>query len=204
MEKMSKNLLPENGEVLYFPDFVKESSKYFKYLLNEIAWIQEPIWMFGKKVMQPRLTALYGDPDIPYGYSGIKMRSHPITQELIHLQSVVEKKSNTKFTHVLLNLYRDGQDSMGWHRDNEKVLGPEPVIASLSFGAARNFQLRPYFQKKPVITQLLEEGSLLLMQGTSQEYWEHQLPKTRKPVGVRINLTFRSINPQAKATFRNL
>lgn len=201
-----QNLLPQDGDVRYWPDFIDKNWEQFliNHLLNDIQWNQEPIWMFGKRVMQPRLTALYGNPQIPYGYSGITMASKLWTDPLVQLKEKVSEAASTDFSHVLLNLYRDGQDSMGWHRDNEKVLGNDPVIASLSFGAARKFQLRPYRSKKPVITQFLESGSLLLMRGSTQHHWEHQLPKTKQASGIRINLTFRKVNPPATATFRSL
>ncbi len=201
-----QNLLPQDGDVRYWPDFVEKEwqQDLFEHLLNDIHWNQEPIWMFGKRVMQPRLTALYGNTQIPYGYSGIIMEPKHWTNPLMQLKEKVSEVAGTNFSHVLLNLYRDGQDSMGWHRDNEKVLGNDPVIASLSFGAARKFQLRHYKSKNPVITQLLESGSLLLMRGSTQHHWEHQLPKTKLASGIRINLTFRKVNPPAKATSRSL
>jgi alkylated DNA repair dioxygenase AlkB len=205
MESLT-NLLPHDGDVRYWPGFIDKSweQNLINHLLNEIQWIQEPIWMFGKRVMQPRLTALYGNPQIQYGYSGITMESKLWTDPLGQLKEKVSEAAGIEFSHALLNLYRDGQDSMGWHRDNEKVLGPHPVIASLSFGTARKFQLRPYATKKPVITQLLESGSLLLMRGSTQHHWEHQLPKTKQALGIRINLTFRKVNPPATAICRNL
>ncbi|TVP43938.1 MAG: alpha-ketoglutarate-dependent dioxygenase AlkB [Mongoliibacter sp.] len=189
------NILPFEGEVNYFPEFFTESqsSDLYGRLKNEINWKQEPIWIFGKKVMQPRLTAMYGNPEIPYGYSGIKMIPDSWTDLLEEIKQPVEKTVGIEFTHVLLNYYRDGSDSMGWHRDNEKELGPNPVIASVSFGESRDFQFRHYKSKTHKTTISLKNGSLLVMSGSTQHHWEHQLPKRKKISGGRINLTFRRI-----------
>jgi alkylated DNA repair dioxygenase AlkB len=189
------NLLPEKGEVYYFPGLfpLTESNQIFQSLKNEIEWVQEPIWIFGKQVMQPRLTALYGDPSIEYGYSGIQMQPKSWTSLLNQIKTKVEGIAETQFTHVLLNFYRDGNDSMGWHRDNEKELGHNPVIGSVSFGQERPFQLRFYQDKTQKREILLENGSFLLMKGESQHFWEHQLPKRKKLASGRINLTFRRI-----------
>jgi len=172
---------------------LEEADHFFKVLQEGLAWQQEPIWMFGKQILQPRLTALYGDPKVPYGYSGIAMQAFPFTAELEGIKQRLEEFTQHEFTHVLCNYYRDGQDSMGWHRDNEAVLGRNPKIASITFGASRSFQLRPYTLKEPKINLELSHGSLLLMEGESQHYWEHQLPKTKKVQEPRINLTFRKL-----------
>ncbi|KPQ19090.1 MAG: Alkylated DNA repair protein [Algoriphagus marincola HL-49] len=191
----TKNLLPHSGEVLYVDSLfeLKKADKYFKILRDDISWKQEAIWMFGKKVMQPRLTALYGDEGISYSYSGITMEPIPWSKTLLEIKGKVEELAEARFSHVLLNFYRDGQDSMGWHRDNEASLGPEPVIASVSFGVPRRFQFRNYVDKKEKLQIELGHGSLLLMKGTCQDHWEHQIPKSKKVSGERINLTFRLI-----------
>jgi alkylated DNA repair dioxygenase AlkB len=191
------NLLPFLGTVCYYPHFFNKelSDFYSKKLIHEIEWKQEPIWLFGKKVMQPRLTALYGNPEISYGYSGIEMKSNDWVDFLREIKESLEKIAQIDFTHALLNYYRDGQDSMGWHRDNEKVLGVNPTIASVSFGAQRKFQFRLYADKSLKREIILEHGSLLLMTGETQHHWEHQLPKTRLVKGGRVNLTFRKIYP---------
>ncbi|HSJ68498.1 MAG TPA: alpha-ketoglutarate-dependent dioxygenase AlkB [Anditalea sp.] len=195
MENHLDNLLPSDGEVYYFPDFFthEESFYFFNYLKQNVPWRQEPIKIFGKEIMQPRLTALYGDPAIPYSYSGIQMVPHPFTDQLLKIKHKVELLAGVTFTHALLNYYRNGRDSMGWHRDNEKSLGTEPVIGSVSFGASRSFQLRHYIDKKPKISIALGSGSYLLMKGQTQQHWEHQVPKTQSMVEERINLTFRVI-----------
>ena len=191
----SGNLLPFQGEAFFHPDFfsVEEADRYFKGLQEGLAWLQEPIWMFGKQILQPRLTALYGDPKVRYGYSGIAMEALPFTAVLEKIKVRLQEFTNQEFTHVLCNFYRDGQDSMGWHRDNEPVLGRNPTIGSLTFGATRSFQLRPYGKKEPKLSLELSHGSLLLMGGESQHFWEHQLPKTKKVLAPRINLTFRKL-----------
>ena len=189
------NILPFDGEVLLYSDFLskQESDSCFKSLLHEVDWHQEPIKIFGKEVMQPRLTAWYGDTDKPYSYSGITMKHHDWIEPLMAIKEKAETISKLKFTGALLNLYRDGKDSMGWHRDNEKLLGPDPVIGSVSLGATRTFQLRNYTDKKVVRSIDLTHGSFLLMLGRTQECWEHQIPKTAKSTGMRINITFRII-----------
>lgn len=191
----NQNLLPSQGEAYYHRAFFGEekSAQYWKQLSQDIQWKQEPIWMFGKQVMQPRLTALYGDPQKPYGYSGIEMVPIAWTDFLLEIKGAVEATAEETFTHVLLNYYRDGGDSMGWHRDNERVLGKNPIIASVSFGASRAFQLRHYETKAWKQSIELEHGSLLLMKGECQHFWEHQIPKTKKVLGGRINLTFRRL-----------
>jgi alkylated DNA repair dioxygenase AlkB len=186
--------LPD-AEIIYFPAFLskEEADSLFLELLQNIPWQQDEIIVYGKKHLQPRLTALFGNEGKPYTYSNIIMQPHYWTLTLQKIKSLVESVSETTFTTVLLNYYRDGNDSNGWHADNEKELGTNPIIASLSLGAERNFQLKHNFdstQKKNII---LENGSLLLMKGSTQHFWKHQVPKTAKPIGSRINMTFRII-----------
>lgn len=191
----SPNLLPSDGEVYYYPHFftVAESDSLLRHLTDDIAWKQEPITIFGRQVMQPRLTAWYGDADTSYRYSGVTMQPLPWTFGLQTIKNKVDACAGVRFNGALLNFYRNGQDSMGWHRDNEKELGPEPVIASVSFGAARHFRLRRYGLKTDLINVPLGHGSLLLMRGKTQQFWEHCLPKTIKISDIRINITFRLI-----------
>ncbi len=186
--------LPD-AEVIYYPHFFdkEEADIIFAELTNEIPWQQDDIRVFGKTHPQPRLTALYGNEGKPYSYSNIKMQPHPWNLLLQKIKSKVESVSYTNFTTVLLNQYRDGKDSNGWHADNEKELGTNPIIASLSFGAERTFQLKHNSDKDQKKSIILEHGSLLLMKGTTQHCWKHQIPKTAKPIGPRINLTFRVI-----------
>lgn len=186
--------LPD-AEIIYYPHFFdkKEADTLFTQLTTEIPWQQDQIRVFGKSHPQPRLTALFGNEGKSYSYSNIKMRPHPWNPLLQKIKSSVENVSETNFTTVLLNLYRDGKDSNGWHADNEKELGTNPIIASVSFGTERIFQLK--HNTIPDLKQniLLEHGSLLLMKGTTQHFWKHQIPKTSKIIGSRINLTFRVI-----------
>jgi alkylated DNA repair dioxygenase AlkB len=186
--------LPD-AEVIYYPHFFdkEEADTIYAELINEIPWQQDDIRVFGKTHPQPRLTALFGNEGKPYSYSNIKMQPHPWNLLLQKIKSKVESVSDTNFTTVLLNQYRDGKDSNGWHADNEKELGTNPIIASLSFGAERTFQLKHNSDKDQKKSIVLEHGSLLLMKGTTQHCWKHQIPKTAKPVGPRINLTFRVI-----------
>ena len=188
-----QNLLPIEGDAVFYPHFFSKvlSDQYFELLKNEVNWKQEPIKMFGKLIMQPRLTAWYGDVDKSYSYSGITMNPQHWTPTLLAIKQSIETVSKVNFTSALLNFYRDGRDSMGWHRDNEKELGINPVIGSVSFGCTRNFQLRNYKQKKIVTSIALNHGSYLLMKGTTQHNWEHQIPKTTKILDGRINITFR-------------
>lgn len=190
-----ENILPRDGEVFYFPNFfsLQERELYFKKLLQEIEWQQQAIVIFGRRVMQPRLTAWYGESEGSYGYSGLKLKTLPWTKTLREIKARVETQCGVSFTHVLLNQYRNEKDSMGWHRDNEKELGLEPVIASVSLGEEREFQMRHYHEKSLKRSVKLQDGSLLLMRGRTQECWEHALPKRSQSLGIRLNLTFRVI-----------
>ena len=184
-----------DAEIIYYPHFfdTEESDLLFQELLLTIPWQQDDIKVFGKVHAQPRLTALFGNEGKSYSYSNIKMQPHSWNPILQNLKLKAEAVSATEFTTVLLNLYRDGKDSNGWHADNEKELGTNPTIASMSFGAERYFHLQHNNDKNLKLKILLEHGSLLVMKGTTQHFWKHQIPKTAKPIGSRINLTFRSI-----------
>lgn len=178
----------------------QEADAALRTLWRELQWERREITLFGKRVMQPRLVAWYGDPGSAYRYSGQTMAPlswHPLLQEL---RRRLEKDLGTTFNSVLANAYRDGRDSMGWHSDNEPELGPEPVIASLSLGAERPFHIRPLQPERrkavPSLRLSPGHGSLLLMRGPSQALYQHALPKTRKPVGLRINLTYRYVESQ--------
>ena len=179
----------------YFESFFsrKETENFFNQLLEETKWKQDVITVYGKTYPQPRLTALYAINTLPYKYSGINMYPLPMSPLLSQIQERINKVCNSKFTSVLLNQYRDGKDSNGWHSDNEKELGKHPIIASLSFGAERFFYLKHRKQKELRLKILLKSGSLLIMEGETQSNWLHQIAKTRRPVGKRINLTFRKI-----------
>ncbi|MFS4417665.1 alpha-ketoglutarate-dependent dioxygenase AlkB family protein [Maribacter sp. 2307ULW6-5] len=186
--------LPD-ADISYHPNFLDKAlaNTYFKKLKEEVPWQEDDITVFGKTYAQPRLTALYGNNGLEYRYSNIVMRPHPFSGTLREIKLKVEALAKVPFTTCLLNLYRDGKDSNGWHADNEKELGQNPVIASVSLGAARYFHLKHNHIKEERHKILLQHGSLLLMQGPTQHHWKHQIPKTAKPIGERINLTFRVI-----------
>lgn len=194
-EFSTDNVLPFGGELYYFPNlFSPEECRYFfDVLQNSLAWKQEPVKLFGKAVMQPRLTAWYADKGVNYSYSGITPAQNNWTNDLQTIKARVEQGTGQVFNSVLLNLYRNGADSMGWHRDNEKELGHNPAIASVTFGGVRKFQVRTYNEKSNLLNLFPENGSCLLMKGEMQTHWEHALPKTTAPCAARINLTFRLI-----------
>ncbi|MFT4019162.1 MAG: alpha-ketoglutarate-dependent dioxygenase AlkB [Agriterribacter sp.] len=184
----------ENGEYLFYPNFFSKSDSdiFFQKLKSEIEWKQESMNMYGKKINFPRLTAWYGDNDKPYSFSGITLSTKVWNEELVSIKSKIEPIAKVGFNSVLLNRYRDGNDSISWHTDAEKELGINPVIASVNFGATRKFQLR-HIKTKEKLEIELTHGSLLIMQGELQHFWQHQVPKTSQKVGERINLTFRVI-----------
>jgi len=192
---MQINLNLKDAEVFYYPNYftINESMSLFQILTTETLWQQDDIKVFGKTYKQPRLTSLYGSNKRPYSYSDITMHPHKFSSTLLKIKSKIEDTTNEIFTTCLLNQYRDGQDSNGWHADDEKELGQNPVIASVSFGASRMFHLKHRYDKSHKCKLLLESGSLLLMKGTTQHFWLHQVPKTKKQIGSRINLTFRYI-----------
>lgn len=184
----------KNGEYLFYPNFFSksESDLFLQKLKDDIEWKQESMNMYGKQVDFPRLTAWYGDNDKPYSFSGITLQPKVWSKELVGIKEKIEPISNVQFNSVLLNRYRSGNDSISWHTDAEKELGQNPVIASVNFGATRKFQLR-HIETKEKIEIELTHGSLLIMQGELQHFWQHQVPKTSKFVNERINLTFRVI-----------
>nr|WP_046759131.1 alpha-ketoglutarate-dependent dioxygenase AlkB [Kordia jejudonensis] len=186
--------LPD-ADISYYPDFINstEADQIFDTLQKETPWQQDDIKVFGKVYAQPRLTALYGTNQKSYSYSNIKMTPHALTPTLLHLKNSVDTICNADFTTMLLNYYRDGKDSNGWHADNEKELGTNPIIASLSFGQERFFHLKHRTDKTLKHKLLLQHGSLLVMKGETQHKWLHQIPKTAKPIQGRINITFRII-----------
>lgn len=190
-----KNLLPFDGEVYLYENFTvqNQASKWYETLYNTIQWKQDEIFLFGKKVKVPRLQAWYGDSKATYTYSGLKMIPHPWTPELLQIKKQVEEITGHTYNGVLANLYRHGMDSMGWHSDDEKELGANPEIASVSLGAERLFRFRHKRDKKQIIKIPLKHGSLLVMKGSTQHYWQHDVPKQPKISEPRINLTFRSI-----------
>ncbi len=190
--------LPD-AEVLFYPAFfpAPEADRLLKELRDTTEWRQDTMRFFGKEVPLPRLTAWYGDPGCRYVYSGIENQPLPWTPALLEVKRAVETPSGVVFNGVLLNRYRTGQDSMGWHADDEPEFGERPVIASASFGGTRTFQLKHKRRQEKASVELTH-GSLLIMRGGTQANWLHQIPKTAKPVEERLNLTFRAIVAAAK------
>jgi alkylated DNA repair dioxygenase AlkB len=170
-----------------------EASELFDELHRQVDWQQEEILMFGRRVLVPRRVAWHGDPGASYTYSGTEHHPLPWTPALDRVRNRVTGLTGVHFNAVLLNLYRDGRDGMGWHADDEPELGRDPVIASASLGATRRFCLRHRRRKDLRLDVPLTHGSLLLMAGATQHHWVHALPKTAAAVGVRINLTFRRV-----------
>jgi len=191
----TENIPMENGTLVLLQDVFpeRESQKLFVRLLDEISWQQPLIHVAGKKRRIPRLQAWHGDAKARYHYSGLSLAPAAWTELLLLIKTRVEQVSNTVFNSLLLNRYRDGQDSVGWHSDDEVELGINPTIASLSLGATRSFRLQHKKRPELKIKLELQQGSVLVMAGELQHHWRHQLPKTQKPVGERVNLTFRRI-----------
>jgi alkylated DNA repair dioxygenase AlkB len=189
------NILPKDGLVYYHSNFFlrEHADELYATLQSTVRWRHEPITLFGKKIMQPRLTAWHGDPGKTYTYSGVKMTPEPWTAPLLLIKSKIEQATQATFNSALLNFYRNGNDSNGWHRDNEKSLGINPTIASVSFGATRTFQLKHATESTLKTKIELTHGSLLLMKGTTQHHWLHCVPKQPKIEAGRINITFRFI-----------
>lgn len=188
------NLSLPNAQISYFPNVISygESLSLSEKLINELEWRQDIINMYGKQMLIPRLQAWYGDSCTKYQYSGIELNPLPWTSELLALRAIAEEKSNTLFNSVLANCYRNQQDSVAWHSDDEKELGYCPTIASISLGAERVFHLKHKISGE-LFKLPLQSGSLLIMSGETQHYWQHAVLKSRKESKSRINLTFRKI-----------
>ena len=187
-------VLNRDGRVDYYGKITTnvEANLYFEILLQNIVWKNDEAIILGKHIITKRKTAWYGDSDYLYTYSNTTRRALPWTSELRDLKQLVEKLTETKFNSCLLNLYHDGNEGLAWHSDDEKVLRRNGTIASLSFGVERKFSLK-HKKTKQTISIILEHGSLLVMKDETQIYWLHSLPKTKKIVMPRINLTFREI-----------
>jgi alkylated DNA repair dioxygenase AlkB len=190
------HLARRDGELRYAEDFLaaEEADAYLERLLVELDWREESLAIAGRALKAPRLVCWYGDPGARYRYSGTDHEPLPWTEALGRLRRRVEEGCARRFNSVLGNLYRDGGDSLGWHADKEKELGPEPWIASLSLGAERRFDLR-HNQSRETLSLSLKHGSLLLMGGALQHHWRHRVPKQPGAGGPRINLSFRAILP---------
>jgi alkylated DNA repair dioxygenase AlkB len=190
------NLLSMDGRAYHVKKFLNsvEADSYLSAIVGSSRWRQDHIKIFGRSVLQPRLTAWMGDRGASYRYSGLLMTPEPWSEAVLQIKSAIEKALGLKFNSALLNYYRTGFDSMGWHRDNEPELGKDPTIASVSLGDLRIFKMRHYFNKSLGVDIELGHGDLLVMAGVMQSNWEHCLPKTRRPKGPRVNITFRSVD----------
>lgn len=210
-----------NGKILYGMDFFNNTTSdyYLQHLLSNgdglnplktdwrlfekeklneinftnIQWNHDSINLYGKNVFLPRYSAWYGDSDKPYTYSGLTLHPKPWNPVLLEIKKKIEAVSNTEFNSVLLNWYRDGSDHIGWHTDAEKELGRNPIIGSVNFGATRSFQIRRIANNSEKITFPLFHGTVLMMMGELQHFWQHSVPKEKKIKTSRINLTFRTI-----------
>jgi alkylated DNA repair dioxygenase AlkB len=194
--------LAGGGRLQLFPQFIEavESKHLIRLLLADIEWRQDVLQLFGKQHKIPRLHQWFGDPDAEYRWSGLTLCPEPWSTELAELRDRVSEAADTGFNSVLVNCYRDGRDSMGWHADDEPELGQQPVIASLSLGVERDFMMR-YRDRSAGIDSLkipLSDGSLLIMSGNTQRDWQHALPRRKRVESVRLNLTFRQVKPQLR------
>lgn len=188
------NLAKLDGEVEYIKTFYSDekSSVFFKELESYNQYNQRTIKIFGKQYTSPRLEAFFTKGNQVYSYSGKKLESHPFTATLKEICNDLERFTTKKYNSVLVNVYRNGSDGNGWHSDDERELGKNPFIASLSFGETRRIQFRHKIHGIKFHIDM-EHGSLLIMKGTLQHHWKHHIPKTKDQKGKRINLTFRLI-----------
>lgn len=193
-ETQTTNLLPYDGEVNYYPNVLTQTQidDCFIKLLSTIAWQNDELIIFGRHIITQLKVAWYANNDLSYTYSNTTKVALAFTKELNNLKTIAEKLAKTTFNACLLNMYHNGSEGMGWHSDNEKAIVPNSTIASFSFGAERKFAFK-HKTIKQTISTFLQTGSLLLMSGSTQSYWLHSLPKTKKVNGVRINLTFRQM-----------
>jgi alkylated DNA repair dioxygenase AlkB len=194
-EYRSSNVLNKDGTVNYWGKILscEEANQYFGLLMQNILWEKDEVIIFGKNITTKRKVAWYGDSVYLYTYSNTTKRASAWTKDLFELKQIVEKYAETKFNSCLLNLYHNGNEGMGWHSDDEKPLGKNNTIASLSFGAERKFSFK-HKQTKQTVSLVLEHGSLLIMKGATQSNWLHSLPKSKNMTQPRINLTFRTIS----------
>lgn len=187
------------ARIRYAPGWLSEvdAAQAFVALQQEVPYSRHQVRLFGRVMFAPRYSAWIGDPGAHYSYSQTRHLPLPWTPTLLRLRTRLQQELGCAFNSVLVNRYRDGQDSMGWHADDERELGPEPVIASISLGALRRLRFRARSPATGRFDVELANGSLLLMSGTTQAHYQHAIDKTRKPIAERINLTFRQILPVA-------
>lgn len=192
---MLQDLPLPGADLQWDPDWMspERADRLLERLLGGIPWEVHRIRLFGRWVDSPRLSCWIGDPGTGYVYSGARFEPNPWPASLLELRGELERATGSAFNSVLANLYRDGQDAMGWHADDEKELGPRPVIASLSLGQPRRFAFKDRHDPSGKLVLELPHGSLLVMRGATQDNYRHALPRSRRPMGPRINLTFRRI-----------
>jgi alkylated DNA repair dioxygenase AlkB len=193
--RASNNILVKDGAVYYYGKILsyEEANQHLDLLMRNIQWENDDLVFFGKRVTTKRKVAWYGDSEYMYTYSNTTKRALAWTKDLSELKQIVEKYAGTKFNSCLLNLYHNGSEGMGWHSDDEKPLGKNNTIASLSFGAERKFSFK-HKQTKQTVSLVLEHGSLLIMKDSTQNNWLHSLPKSKNITQPRINLTFRTMH----------
>ena len=193
----NRNLLPHDGTVNYYGPILSQAqaNAYLQILLDSIQWKNDEAVIFGKHSITKRKAAWYGNDAYAYTYSNTTKQALPWTKELLELKELVEEECKTEFNSCLLNLYHNGDEGMAWHSDDERSLGKNSTIASMSFGAERKFALKHKVSKES-ISVVLENGSLLVMKDQTQSNWLHSLPKSKKVTRPRINLTFRTMIEQ--------
>lgn len=187
-----ENLLPKDGIANYYGKVIPNPDGYFEALLRTIDWKNDEVVIFGKRIVTKRETAWYGDKSFEYTYSKITKTALPWTSGLLELKKLCEQISGETYNSCLLNLYHDGSESMGWHSDDEPEIEKESAIASVSLGAERKFSFK-HKKDNETVSLLLENGSLLVMKGKTQQNWRHAIPKSMKVTDARINLTFRKL-----------
>ena len=194
----SRRIEVEGGALVLYPDFfAAEQTGLLDSLAREASWSQHEVRLFGKRIPAPRLSAWHGEVGCAYRYSGTTYTPSPLTPAMLHIRTRIEAVCGAGFNGVLLNLYRSGGDSMGWHSDDEPELGAAPLIASVSLGAARRFLLRRRDDHRQRMELDLPAGSLLVMEPPLQAFWQHALPRTQRPCAPRLNLTWRRIDVQS-------
>jgi alkylated DNA repair dioxygenase AlkB len=188
-----------DGDILWVKHFLppEEADQLMATLQQHIPWRQDSIRIAGKDTPIPRLQAWFGDAGMTYTYSGLTLQPAPWLPALANIKHRIEDYSDTHFNSLLANLYRDENDSVGWHADDEPELGENPVIASLSLGETRDFVLKHRDHQEQKLKLPLQNGDLLIMKGALQHHWLHQIPKAKTHCAARINLTFRRIFPTA-------
>jgi alkylated DNA repair dioxygenase AlkB len=187
-------LLPNDGVALYYGPVLNqaEAHRHLESLLHDIPWKHDELVLFGKRIITARQVAWFGEPGCSYKYSGTTRLALPWTPQLLLLKELVQRLTSAKFNSCLLNFYRDRSQGMAWHSDDEKELGQNPVIASLSLGAPRELRFKHKLTRQTLSIRL-EDGSLLLMKGATQHHWLHSLVKSRNVATARVNLTFRTV-----------